>query len=145
MSTTIKRKPSKANTEAVVFETPATKPHAYALKLAEDRHILIELPASSIAFGPDGDLLLRPEAVRLLERARAALSDMPDQPSKGMIRRFREAMSLTQKELGDAIGVDKLTVSRWERGEIRPRLSAVKAMRKLRAKRARTGLAVDGR
>lgn len=79
-----------------------------------------------------------------MERARAALADMPDQPSPGWIRRFREAMSLTQKELGAAIGVDKLTVSRWERGEIRPRLSAVKAMRKLRAKRARTGVAVDG-
>lgn len=38
-----------------------------------------------------------------------------------LIRRRRDALELTQAELGAAVGVDALTVSRWERGESTPR------------------------
>ena len=124
------------------LETLATKPHPYGVKLGDGRLFVVELPAAWVAFDPDGEIILRPPAVRFVERARAALVDLPDRPSPGMIRRLREALGMTQAELGGAIGVDKLTVSRWERGETSPRLSAVKAMRGLRRSSARRGTTV---
>lgn len=36
------------------------------------------------------------------------------------IREARKALGLTQVDLGRKVGVDAITVSRWERGELRP-------------------------
>ena len=123
-------------------EREADRPQPYVLNLGDGRKLLVELPASSVAFGPEGELLLRPSAVRLLDRLRVGAADMPENPSPGWIKTFRTTLGLTQRELGEEIGVDKLTVSRWERGQVQPRTAAVREMRKLRAKRARKGLVV---
>jgi len=37
------------------------------------------------------------------------------------LKEFRDQASLTQREFGDLVGVDALTVSRWERGANTPR------------------------
>lgn len=36
------------------------------------------------------------------------------------LRERRDELSLTQEELGEKVGVDGMTVSRWERGESLP-------------------------
>lgn len=37
------------------------------------------------------------------------------------IKELREKRKLTQKELGDMLGVDRTTVAKWESGENQPR------------------------
>lgn len=48
------------------------------------------------------------------------------------IRRMRTAAGLTQTQLGEILGVAKNTVSRWERGECRPRMEYVAALLRMR-------------
>jgi HTH-type transcriptional regulator/antitoxin MqsA len=42
-------------------------------------------------------------------------------PSPKNARQLRKAVGLSQADLADAIGVNRVTVSRWEAGERRPR------------------------
>lgn len=42
------------------------------------------------------------------------------------IRDARVASTLTQRELGDLVGVDSITVSRWERGEHEPSIRTLR-------------------
>lgn len=65
---------------------------------------------------------------------------MPETPTPGMIRTLREALGMTQTALGEKIGVDKLTVSRWERGTMTPSAGAVKKLDALRRKLGRRGV-----
>lgn len=44
------------------------------------------------------------------------------------IRHLREAYPLTQKELAELLSVRSENVSRWERGESRPRPSQIRKM-----------------
>ena len=47
------------------------------------------------------------------------------------VKSLRAALSLTQAQLGEAIGVDQSTVSNWEKGETRPRGPARKLLESL--------------
>ena len=46
--------------------------------------------------------------------------------SPSSIRRLRERLSLTQRDFATVVGVDPITVSRWERGASRPRGGSTK-------------------
>ena len=59
------------------------------------------------------------------------------------ITTFREALGMTQKELGEALGVDGMTVSRWERGALRPSAASLQAIEKLRKRAVRRGIAIE--
>jgi len=51
-------------------------------------------------------------------------------PIKGPeMRRLRRKMGLTQKQLGDKLGVTENTVARWEREEVKISEIAAKLMR----------------
>ena len=114
----------------------------YAIDLGAGRTLVVELTPAEYGYDLDGELVFTPAGCRRLDKVRAAAVDMPDDPSPGWIKTFRAALRLTQAELGDALNVDKLTVSRWERGAVRPRLTAVRAMQQLRKKTARNGVVV---
>lgn len=49
----------------------------------------------------------------------------------GQIKSIRKALGLTQEGFAKRIGVHKITVSRWERGEISPRGLALAALERL--------------
>ncbi|MBI1851047.1 MAG: helix-turn-helix domain-containing protein [Planctomycetes bacterium] len=57
---------------------------------------------------------------------------------------LRDALALTQKEMGELIGVNKLTISRWERGTLRPSPESIRALERLRKTAARKGVLVAG-
>jgi transcriptional regulator with XRE-family HTH domain len=42
----------------------------------------------------------------------------PRRPRKVFLAEWREAKSLTQKQLADRIGTDVMTISRWENGRV---------------------------
>lgn len=47
------------------------------------------------------------------------------------VKSLREELGLTQEKFAKRIGVHKITVSRWERGEMVPRGLALKALERL--------------
>jgi DNA-binding transcriptional regulator YiaG len=117
--------------------------YPYVMQLAGERAIAITLPATWVLLDKSGEVCLRPPAVRLLDRLRALFHAMPQSPTPGFIRTLRQAMNLTQEQMARRIGVNKITVSRWERGSMKPNPAAVKALFKLRSEALRRGLAVD--
>jgi DNA-binding transcriptional regulator YiaG len=93
-----------------------------------------------VNYGRENTLGFTLSGVTFLDRIRALAIDVPDSPSPGAIVALREALGLTQKGLGERIGVDKLTVSRWERGEVKPGPDSIKAPRRLRRSAAARGV-----
>lgn len=47
------------------------------------------------------------------------------------IKELREKAKLTQAELADVLGVKRVTVSQWERGENKPRIDTLIKMSQL--------------
>jgi len=47
------------------------------------------------------------------------------------IKAIRVALGLTQKDLADKLGIDAITVSRWERKLARPHSNSLKKLRRL--------------
>ncbi len=50
------------------------------------------------------------------------------------IERLRKLLGLTQRELAEKIGAQRLSVIRWEQGKNRPRGANLKALLQLEAK-----------
>lgn len=115
----------------------------YTLRLPDGRTVFVELPAAMVRYGRDKRLGFTIAGVKFLDRVRALASDASDTPTPGAIISLREALGLTQKAFGERIGVDKITVSRWERGQVRPGGESVKALRKLRRIAAARGVVVS--
>jgi transcriptional regulator with XRE-family HTH domain len=65
-------------------------------------------------------------------------------PSPGFIRTLREALSLTQEQFGDRAGVDKMTVYRWERGELKPADRSIAKIQEIREDAVRRGVTLPG-
>lgn len=116
----------------------------YTMRLPDGRTVYVEVPGRYTAADRGGQVAFLPEGLRFLDRLRALLMQVPGAPSPGYIATLREALGLTQKEFAARLGVDKLTVSRWERGALRPGAASVKAIRRLRDDAARRGVALPG-
>ncbi|NOT02637.1 MAG: helix-turn-helix domain-containing protein [Phycisphaerales bacterium] len=92
----------------------------------------------------DGSPAFQPEAVKFLDRVQALATSIADRPpSPGFILSLREGLGFTQKELGERLGVDKLTVSRWERGVVRPSAESLQTMESLRREAIRKGVTLS--
>jgi len=131
---------------------PGTKPAAalsrpdfpYAMRLPDGRTVCVEVPGRWVAADHDGTPAFLPDGVAFLDRVRALfLSALDRPPSPGYITRLREGLGLTQRIFGERIGVDKMTVSRWERGTMRPSNEALAAIEKLRKTAVRRGVALS--
>lgn len=78
-----------------------------------------------------------------MDRLRAVFTTQ-QKITPGFIISLREAMGLTQQQFGRKLGVTKMTISRWERGRMRPSRSMVAAIRGLQARLRATGVRIDG-
>ena len=58
------------------------------------------------------------------------------------VRELRERLGLTQSEFAREVGVEAATVSRWERGVMKPTALAIKMMEALAKRAERRGKAV---
>ena len=115
----------------------------YTIRLPDGRTLFVSVPGRWVTIDLDGERLLRPDAVRFLDRIRVLAMEMPGAPSPAFIITLREALGMTQARMGKALGVDKITVSRWERGAVRPGAESVAALEKLRREAAARGVVIE--
>ena len=128
MATAAKRDPKNAGDSV-----------GYVMRLADGRRVYLELPEGYVSRDRSGQLLLRPPAIRMLDQVRALAMQRVDRPTPAYLVTLREALDMTQQEFGEAVGVDKMTVSRWERGSRRPSVANAERIAALRAKRVKRG------
>ncbi len=57
-----------------------------------------------------------------------------DDEFKGLVKRLRKKLKFTQTELANLIGVDYVTVNRWENGHARPSQLALRHLNRLARK-----------
>jgi DNA-binding transcriptional regulator YiaG len=134
----------------LIEQTPAAAvglAHAATVRhLANRRRIMASAEAVLHAAGngtTDEDLavvVFKPEGVAFLDRVRAIAMQTTDAPRPGYITAVREGLGFTQAELGERLGVDKMTVSRWERGTMKPSVEAVTKLNQLINKAKRSGV-----
>ena len=116
----------------------------YTMKLADGRTVYVEIPGRWTTEAKGYGVGFLPEAVALVDRVRALAVRLDRVPSPGYITALREALGLTQAQLSARIGVDKMTVSRWERGELHPSAEPLAALERVRSEAARRGVVVGG-
>lgn len=119
--------------------------YPYSMRLPDGRTLLVEVPGRWVTADRDGTPAFLPDGVRFLDRVRSAfLSVLNRPPSPGFLTTLREALGLTQREFAGRVGVDKMTVSRWERGALRPSRAALAAIEQVRKEALRHGVAIEG-
>ena len=116
----------------------------YAVQTSDGHVLAIKLKAAWLKPDRDGQPLLGPRAIRVLDRLRATFVD-PRSVTPGFIVSLREAMGLTQTEFARRLDVAKMTVSRWECGTMRPHAAAVKAILALQKRARNSGVGIDVR
>ena len=85
------------------------------MRLPDGRTLCVEVSGRWVTADRNGTPALLPDGVRFLDRVRALLMSVLDRPpSPGFITTLREGLGYTRKRFGERIGVDKMTVSRWE-------------------------------
>jgi DNA-binding transcriptional regulator YiaG len=114
----------------------------FTARLPDGRTLFVLIPARLCELDVSGEVLLTPAAVRFIDRVQALAMRVPRPPTPGYIRALREALGMTQAQLAERIGVDKMTVARWEWGKLRPRPAAVAALDRVRREAGRRGTVV---
>jgi DNA-binding transcriptional regulator YiaG len=122
--------------------TAQTHFHPVTIRLNDQRTLFVELPQSMIRRDRDGSIGYTLEGVRFMDKLRALAMEVPPEPSPGHIAALRDALGMTQKTFGEKLGVDKLTVSRWERGDVKPSPESAKRLKAIRRDAARKGVIV---
>ena len=114
------------------------------MRLSDGRTLAVEVPGRWVSKDRSGETCFKPDGVRFLDKLRSLFSPMDQPPSPGFLRTLRQALGLTQQEFGRRVGVDKLTVSRWERGELRPGTKSLNVIRSLRTRAMSKGVTLAG-
>lgn len=116
----------------------------FTTRLPDGRTLAVEIPGRWMAEDRDGSAVLLPEAVRFVDHLQVAFSKLRLPPSPGYITTLREALGMTQAEMGRRVGVAKLTVSKWEMGRLRPGAASIQKIEAMRQKAIRDGLELAG-
>jgi DNA-binding transcriptional regulator YiaG len=131
-----------------MMATKRTKPTTirgdvpFTARLPDGRTLFVLIPAKWCEQDQGGQVLFKPEAARLIDRVQVMAMRTPPQPTPGYVRTLRETLGLTQAELAARVGVDRMTVARWEWGKLRPSRNAAAALDKLRRAVGRRGTAI---
>jgi hypothetical protein len=116
----------------------------YTMKLTDGRTLYVEIPGRWTTDVKGYGVGLLPDAVTFLDRVRALAVRLDRPPSPGYVAALRGALGLTQAQLGERLGVDPMTVSRWERGELRPSAEPLAALERVRRDAAQKGVVIGG-
>lgn len=116
----------------------------YTMKLADGRTLYVEVPGRMGVKDRSGEIAFTPEGVKFLDKIRALATKIDVPPRPAFITALREAAGMTQEELGQRIGRDKLTVSRWERGTVKPGRKSLDAIKSLFRGLKQSGIVLPG-
>ena len=116
----------------------------YTMRLPDGRTVFVEVPARMASRDRSGELAFTQEGVRFLDRVRALASRPGLHPSPAYLTAMRQSLGLTQAQLGQLVGRDKLTISRWECGSISPSPQALRKIYALARKRKEAGVVLTG-
>lgn len=116
----------------------------YTMRLPDGRTVYVEVPAEYVKRDADGQQTFTMDGVRLLDRVRAMALKTPQTPTPGYIRTLREALGLTQSQFGELVGVDKMTVWRWEKGQLHPSDESLAGIETAKRQAARKGVLLAG-
>lgn len=121
---------------------PTGPDYPYTLRLRDGRTLVVEIPGKWVTADRDGTPLFLPPAVEMIDRIRVLVSSVSafSPPTPGYILTLRKALDLTQQQLGERAGVDKMTVYRWERGMLKPGPESLARLEKLRKEAVRKGV-----
>lgn len=122
---------------------PLTDDVPFTARLPDGRTLFVLVPAKWCELDAGGEVLFKPGAARFLDRVQAMAQRVRDKPTPGMVRSLREALGLTQAELGERLGVSNITVYRWEAGRVEPNARAVKQLETLRRDAGRRGVVIN--
>jgi DNA-binding XRE family transcriptional regulator len=115
----------------------------YTMKFSDGRTVAVDIPAHMVVRDRDGEVAFTPDGVRFLDHLRALFMPLDRAPSPAFVRRLREALGLSQQVFGGKVGVDKLTVARWEWGKLKPSKDSIRAIQKIRSLAIRRGVSLD--
>lgn len=118
--------------------------HPYTMRLPDGRTVYVEVPGRWVTADRGGEVAFLPDAVAFLDQVRALALKLDRAPSPGYIATLRAALGMTQAELGARLDVNKLTVSKWECGTLRPGADSLKALDAVRREAVRRGVVVPG-
>ena len=116
----------------------------YTMKLPDGRTLFVEVPGRMAVTDISGETAFTPEGVRFLDRVRALAAPLDSAPSPAFITALREALGMTQDELGRELGKNKLTISRWERGTMRPGKESLRELDQLLREAKARGVVIPG-
>ena len=116
----------------------------YTIRLPDGRTLFVEVPARMATKDRSGELAFTREGIRFLDHVRALALEPSPAPSPAYLAALRESLALTQAQLGERIGRDKLTISRWECGVLRPSPEALERFYALVRTMKRTGIVLAG-
>jgi DNA-binding transcriptional regulator YiaG len=106
--------------------------------------IYVEIPGRWVTKDRGGETAFLPPAVRLLDRMKVLAMSLTSRPvTPGYLKSLREALGLTQAQMGERAGVDKMTVWRWEQGRLKPSKGSLAALENLRKAAARQGVMIQ--
>ncbi|MEK6675138.1 MAG: helix-turn-helix domain-containing protein [Planctomycetota bacterium] len=115
----------------------------YTMKLPDGRVLYTEVPGRWVTADRDGQAALLPDGVAFLDKLRALAIKLDRPPTPGYITALREGLGLTQAEFGERVDVDKMTISRWERGTLRPSEESLAAVESVRREAVRSGVTIQ--
>lgn len=112
----------------------------FTLRLPDGRTLFVLVPAKLCERDVSGEVVFLPDALRFIDRIQSLAMRTPDRPTPSYIRTLREALGLTQAGLAARLGVNKMTVARWEWGKSHPAPEAVRSLDALRRAASRRGI-----
>ncbi|HET6246887.1 MAG TPA: helix-turn-helix domain-containing protein [Tepidisphaeraceae bacterium] len=116
----------------------------YTMRFADGRTLAVAVPGRMVRADRGGEVAFTPDGVRFLDHLRALFMPLDRAPSPAFIRRLREALGMSQQSFGRELGIDKLTVARWEWGKLKPGKESIRAIQRVRAKAVRRGVSLAG-
>lgn len=141
--TVAKRGRRRASSAAAAGTEPLVD-YPYVMKLKDGRMIYVEVPGRWTVRDRSGEIGFLPPAVKLLDHIQVLAMSMTSRPvTPGYLKTLREALGLTQTQMGERVGVDKMTVWRWEQGQLKPSKESLAALEKLRRQTVRKGVMIS--